>query len=50
MQGSSAATVTDSAWLASARCATRTTIGAPPMSAKGLRGSRVEPSRAGIRM
>src|SRR5277367_6370345 len=32
---------------ASARSATRTTIGLPPMSASGLLGRRVEASRAG---
>ena len=30
------------------RCATRTTMGKPPMSASGLLGSRVDASRAGI--
>jgi hypothetical protein len=34
--------------LLATRCATRTTIGTPPMSAKGLLGKRVEASRAGI--
>jgi hypothetical protein len=30
------------------RCATRTTMGKPAMSAKGLLGKRLEASRAGI--
>jgi len=34
--------------LDAARWATRTTIGIPPMSASGLRGSRLDASRAGI--
>ena len=32
----------------STRCATRTTMGMPPMSASGLLGRRVEASRAGM--
>jgi hypothetical protein len=32
-----------------ARCATRTTMGNPAMSAKGLLGKRVEASRAGTK-
>ena len=35
--------------LRAARCATRTTIGSPAMSASGLSGRRVDASRAGIR-
>src|SRR5439155_21808623 len=46
---SSVATTTRSAPLASARSATRTTIGFPAMSASGLPGKRVDAQRAGMR-
>src|SRR4249919_3179968 len=49
MRGSSPATTTRAAPDAAARWATRTTIGSPAMSARGLSGRRVEASRAGIR-
>ena len=47
MSGWSAATTTRCAADAAARCATRTTIGSPPMSASGLPGRRVDAIRAG---
>src|SRR6476646_2662726 len=49
MEGLSAATTVRTAPLLSACCATRTTIGTPSMSAKGLLGSRVDARRAGMR-
>src|SRR5437773_8322018 len=49
MRRSSVAMTTRPAPLASARSATRTTIGFPAMSASGLPGRRVDAQRAGIR-
>jgi hypothetical protein len=49
MRASSAATTTREAPESLARCATRTTMGKPAMSASGLSGKRDDAMRAGIR-
>ena len=48
MRMSSAATTTRVAPAVLQRCATRTIMGKPAMSASGLSGKRVEASRAGM--
>ena len=48
MRSSSAATTTRLALDSMARCATRTTMGSPAISARGLSGKRLEAMRAGM--